>query len=96
MVGRFESGKDIVQEITESTATHVGRITTIITDAVGQVAKEIGDLITEGVEMRDARKRAVADHERGDGSSGIDASVTDVTHTDLTETDLHRSPGDVE
>lgn len=78
MVGRFESGKDIVQEITESTANHVGKITTIITDAVGQIAKEIGELINDGMEMREARSRAVADHERES-----DATIADRTETEL-------------
>ncbi|MDT7802974.1 MAG: hypothetical protein QOI78_6407, partial [Actinomycetota bacterium] len=31
MVGQFESGKDTVQVITESAATHIGNIATIIT-----------------------------------------------------------------
>ena len=53
MVGRFERNKDLLQEAVESTATHVGRIATIITTAVADITREIGDLVTDGFEMRD-------------------------------------------
>ena len=58
MIGSFESNKDIVQELTESAAHRVGNIATIITDAVKDVTKEIGDWITDGIEMRDAARAA--------------------------------------
>jgi hypothetical protein len=61
MVGRFERNKDLLQEAVESTATHVGRIATIITTAVADITREIGDLVTDGLEMRDAVKRAELD-----------------------------------
>lgn len=61
MVGRFERNKDLLQEAVESTATHVGRIATIITGAVADITREIGDLVTDGLEMRDAAKRAELD-----------------------------------
>lgn len=61
MVGKFERNKDTVQEITESAAVHVGRIAVIIATAVRDVTREIGDLITDGVEMREASKRAESD-----------------------------------
>lgn len=65
MVDSIERNKDLVQELVESTATHVGRIATIITGAVADVAREIGDLVTDGFEMRDAARRARDDDERG-------------------------------
>lgn len=65
MVDRIERNKDLVQELVESTATHVGRIATIITGAVTDVAREIGDLVTDGFEMREAARRARDDQERG-------------------------------
>ncbi|GAB93932.1 hypothetical protein [Gordonia rhizosphera] len=65
MVDSFERNKDLVQELVESTATHVGRIAMIITGAVAEVAREIGDLVTDGIEMRDAARRARDDEERG-------------------------------
>ncbi|MXP22927.1 hypothetical protein GIY30_16430 [Gordonia sp. HNM0687] len=63
MVDSIERNKDLVQELVESTATHVGRIATIITGAVADVAREIGDLVTDGFEMRDAARRARDDDE---------------------------------
>ncbi|WP_182346303.1 hypothetical protein [Tomitella gaofuii] len=65
MVGKFESRKDIAQELTESTAVRVGRIATIITTCVRDVAREVGDMLTDGLELRDAARRAREDeHER--------------------------------
>jgi hypothetical protein len=58
MVSQFERNKDIAQELIESTAHRVGRIASIITGAVIDVTREIGDLITDGIEMREAAKRA--------------------------------------
>lgn len=64
MVSKLERRKDIVQELTESTATHVGKIAMIITNCVRDVTKEIGDLITDGFEMREAAKQAGRDARR--------------------------------
>jgi hypothetical protein len=61
VVGRFERNKDTVQDFTESAATHVGRIVVIIAGAVRDVTREIGDLITDGIEMREAAKKAERD-----------------------------------
>ena len=69
MVGRFERNKDTVQEMTESAAAHVGAIAGIITGAVRDVTREIGEWITEGIEMREASRRARDDH-RPDGDVG--------------------------
>ena len=82
MVDSIERNKDLVQELVESTATHVGRIATIITGAVADVAREIGDLVTDGFEMRDAARRARDDDERGI----IDVEEHDDIDTD-TDTD---------
>lgn len=64
MVGQFERGKDTVQVLTETAATHVGRIATIITGAVRDVAKETGDWLSDVIEMREAAKRARDDEDR--------------------------------
>lgn len=66
MVGQFERGKDTVQVLTETAATHIGKIATIITGAVRDVARETGDWLTEVIEMREASKRAQADDELED------------------------------
>ena len=58
MVGQFESEKDTLQVITESAATHVGNIATIITGAIRDIARETGDWLTDGIEMREAAARA--------------------------------------
>jgi hypothetical protein len=64
MVGQFESGKDTVQVITESAATHIGNIATIITGAIRDIARETGDWLTDVIEMREASQRAQADEQR--------------------------------
>lgn len=61
---KLERNKDIAQEVVETTAHRVGRITTIITGAVADVAREVGDLVSDGFEMRDAARRAKADELR--------------------------------
>lgn len=61
MVGKFERNKDLLQEAVESTASHVGRIATIITGAIVDITREIGDLVADGVEMREAAKKAQID-----------------------------------
>lgn len=61
MVGRFESGKDLVQETTGAVAVRVGRIATIITTAIRDVTTEIGDMVTDGLEMREAARKARVD-----------------------------------
>jgi hypothetical protein len=61
MVGRFEIGKDTLQVLTESAATHVGRIANIVTSAVRDVTHELGDWATDAFEMRDAATKADLD-----------------------------------
>ncbi len=78
MIDRYERNKDIVQEIVESTATHVGRIATIITTAVADVAREVGDIVTDGFEMRDAARKAKADDHR----EVVDAELVDAELVD--------------
>ncbi|MFA4927854.1 MAG: hypothetical protein WC558_05020 [Patulibacter sp.] len=63
MPGPLESRKDVVQEVVESGATHVGRIATIVTGAVRDVTREVGSWATDLFEMREASQRARADQE---------------------------------
>jgi hypothetical protein len=58
MVGRIEIAKDTAQVLTESAAQHVGRIATIITGAVRDVTRELGDWASDAFEMRDAADKA--------------------------------------
>ena len=48
--------KDQVQAGVPAGASLVGRIAGRVTDAVGSIAKEIGDFVTEGIEMREAAR----------------------------------------
>ncbi|MEU4524820.1 hypothetical protein AB0F52_39635 [Amycolatopsis sp. NPDC024027] len=61
MVGQFEREKDTLQVITESAATHVGNIASIITGAIRDIARETGDWLTDVIEMREAAQRAQED-----------------------------------
>ena len=58
VVGRFEVAKDTAQVLTESAAVHVGRIATILSAAVRDVAHELGEWASDAFEMRDAAERA--------------------------------------
>jgi hypothetical protein len=68
MLGRFEIAKDTAQVLTESAATHVGRIANIVTGAVRDVTRELGEWASDAFEMRDAANRASSD--AGSGPSG--------------------------
>ena len=61
MVSEAESAKDTLQVVTGSAAEHVGKIATIITTAVRDIARELGDWMTDVVEMREASQRAKED-----------------------------------
>ena len=58
MVSKFEAAKDTAQVLTESAASHVGRIAVIITGAVREIAHEMGEWATDAFEMRDAANKA--------------------------------------
>jgi hypothetical protein len=66
MVGKLEIGKDTLQVLTESAASHIGRIATIVTGAVREVTHELGEWASDAFEMRDAASRAERD--------GVDAA----------------------
>ncbi|AYF77436.1 hypothetical protein D7D52_30535 [Nocardia yunnanensis] len=61
MISKFESNKDLIQELTSSGARHVGNIASIITGTVAEVTREIGDWITDAIEMREAAAAAQQD-----------------------------------
>ncbi|MFD3705836.1 hypothetical protein ACFWUP_22070 [Nocardia sp. NPDC058658] len=64
MVGKFESNKDLVQELTASGAQRVGKIVSLITGTVAEVAREIGEFVTDAIEMREAAAAARRDAEK--------------------------------
>jgi len=61
MVGKFETAKDTAQVLTESAAVHVGKIASIVTGAVREVAHEVGEWASDAFEMRDAAAKAERD-----------------------------------
>jgi hypothetical protein len=61
VISKVETTKDTVQVLTESAATHVGRIATIITGAVREIAHEMGEWASDAFEMRDAAAKAKLD-----------------------------------
>lgn len=67
MIGKFESNKDLIQELTSSGARHVGNIASIITGTVSEVTREIGDWITDAIEMREAAAASQRDREAAHG-----------------------------
>lgn len=73
-MGKLERRKDAAQEAIESTSIRVGRIATIITTAVADVAREIGDAVSDALEMRQAAKAAAADEARQTATSGSAAT----------------------
>ncbi|WP_374104903.1 hypothetical protein [Nocardia sp. MH4] len=50
--------------MTSSGARHVGNIATLITGAVAEVAREIGEFITDAIEMNEAAAAARRDAEQ--------------------------------
>lgn len=66
MVSEFQNRKDTVQVLTESAATHVGRISSIVTTAVRDITTELGDWASELIEMREAAARSQADARRNE------------------------------
>lgn len=61
MVSEAESTKDTLQVVAESAADHVGKIATIVTTAVRDIARELGDWMSDVIEMREASQRARED-----------------------------------
>jgi hypothetical protein len=66
MIGRYEIGKDTAQALAESGASHVGRIATIVTGAVREIAHELGEWASDAFEWREAAARAEAADEQSD------------------------------
>lgn len=59
---RNEIRKDAVQDGVTAAANAVGTVATIVTAAVGDVARTLGGFATEIFEIRDSTKRALRDH----------------------------------
>jgi hypothetical protein len=62
-LSRTEIRKDAVQGAVEAAAGTVGQVATIVTGAVKDVAGALGGLATDLFEIRDAARRAAAEHD---------------------------------
>ncbi|WP_328391626.1 hypothetical protein [Nocardia sp. NBC_00416] len=61
MIGKFEANKDLIQELTSSGARRVGNIAGIITGTIAEVTREIGEWVTDAIEMNEAAAAARRD-----------------------------------
>lgn len=59
---RAKISKDALQDTVQAAAGAVGQVATIVTGAVKDVAGVVGGFATELFEIRDAARRAEADH----------------------------------
>ena len=82
-MSNFERNKDQIQAGVQAGASLVGRITMIITDAVGSIAREVGDFVTEGIEMREAARAARLDAGRDGKEPGWAIDLDDIEDGDL-------------
>ncbi|SDT13607.1 hypothetical protein SAMN04488570_3627 [Nocardioides scoriae] len=66
-LSKAEIRKDALQDGVTAAAQAVGHVTTILTGAVGDVARALGGFATEIFEIRDSARRALEDADgRGD------------------------------
>ncbi|MGW8591414.1 hypothetical protein ACWIFB_16700 [Dietzia sp. NPDC055340] len=79
----FERNKDQIQAGVQAGASLVGRITVIITDAVGSIAREVGDFVTEGIEMREAARTARLAEKQDGKEAGWPIDLDDIEDGDL-------------
>lgn len=79
----FERNKDQIQAGVQAGASLVGRITVIITDAVGSIAREVGDFVTEGIEMREAARTARLAENQDGKEAGWPIDLDDIEDGDL-------------
>ena len=63
-LSKAEIRKDALQDGVTAASQPVGTVTTIITSAVGDIARAVGGFATEMFEIRDAARRAGQDHVR--------------------------------
>ncbi|MFF0357534.1 MULTISPECIES: hypothetical protein [unclassified Nocardia] len=74
--------------MTSSGARHVGNIATLITGAVAEVAREIGEFITDAIEMNEAAAAA-----RRDAEQQLDAERA---YTEFVEAETEDEPVEAE
>ena len=86
-LSKAEIHKDAVQEGVTAASHAVGSVATIITAAVGDIARTIGGFATELFEIRDSARRASRDHDlHHDRDDGVhEATVVDISGVDEQE-----------
>ncbi|MGK8503900.1 hypothetical protein [Nocardia asiatica] len=89
MIGKFESNKDLIQELTSSGARHVGNIANIITGTVAEVTREIGEWITDAIEMNEAAAAARRD---AAARQDLDRDLGAETEAPVTEAPVTKPP----
>ncbi len=62
-LSKAEIRKDALQEGVTAASHTVGTVATIVTTAVGDIARAVGGFATEMFEIRDSARRASRDHE---------------------------------
>jgi hypothetical protein len=77
-LSKAEIRKDALQEGVTAASHAVGSVTTIITTAVGDIARTLGGFATELFEIRDSARRAEQDLE----TEEYDATVVDISSAD--------------
>ncbi|WP_067861188.1 hypothetical protein [Nocardia shimofusensis] len=82
MIGKFEANKDLIQELTSSGARHVGNIATIITATVADVTREVGEWITDAIEMKEAAGAARRDAKESEPAAATQTAGTSVADAD--------------
>ncbi|WP_063041314.1 hypothetical protein [Nocardia grenadensis] len=80
MIGKFESNKDLIQELTTSGARRVGNIASIITGTVSEVTREVGEWITDAIEMNEAAAAAKRDAAAEHAAAAEASKDADDTH----------------
>jgi hypothetical protein len=62
-LSKAEIRKDALQDGVTAASHAVGAVATIVTTAVGDIARALGGFATEMFEIRDATRRATSDHD---------------------------------
>ena len=68
-LSKAEIRKDALQDGVTAASHVVGSVATIITGAVGDIARTLGGFATEMFEIRDAARRASQDHHTVEGET---------------------------
>ncbi|MFI5715803.1 hypothetical protein [Nocardia sp. NPDC051750] len=92
MIGKFEANKDLIQELTSSGARRIGNIAGIITGTVAEVTREIGEWVTDAIEMNEAAAAARRDAAGTDGRDGAATAGRVDTDEDVVDSPSVASP----